>query len=72
MFAIITTFADADPKETFKSGDAEIFRLRDALNISNFRLWSDTTTQESPPGSNTAGEEDLDARPQEGCAASIW
>jgi hypothetical protein len=38
VFAIITTFADADPNETFKFGDAEIFRLRDALNISNFRL----------------------------------
>ena len=32
VFATITTFADADPKETFEFGDAEL------LNISNFRL----------------------------------
>jgi hypothetical protein len=38
VFAIITTFAEADPKDTFEFGDAEIFRLRDALDISNFRL----------------------------------
>jgi hypothetical protein len=38
VFVIITTFADADPNQMFKLGDAEFFRLRDALNISNFRL----------------------------------
>jgi hypothetical protein len=37
VFAIITTFAETDPKETLKFGVAENFWLRDALNISNFR-----------------------------------